>query len=109
MRDLYTTAKNIISSEDNKSRSLSQESTLLSIAKRREILAERIKCGVSGASLMKDLVDPKTIPRIEMALRKMDSHVVLTEGAKPYSNLRKQQLAMKFLDVCEKPQNYSYY
>jgi hypothetical protein len=39
---------------------------------------------------MKDLVDPKTIPRIEMALRKMDSHVVLTEGAKPYSNLRKQ-------------------
>ena len=83
---------------------------LRSMHDRRRMLRDRIQGGVDDKSLiMKGIVDPLTIPRIETALNQIEDFAVLTEGAKPQTELDKSRIAMKFLDLCEKPETFKFY
>ena len=104
MRDLFNTNDKV-----NKLAKF-KPPNLRSMYDRRKMLRDRIQGGVDDQSLiMKGIVDPLTIPRIETALNQIEDFAVLTEGAKPQTELDKSRIAMKFLDLCEKPETFKFY
>jgi hypothetical protein len=76
---------------------------------RRELLKFRLQIGKIDASIFKDIVDPMTIPRVENAIKNIDQQIILKEGGKYYDELCKSQMVLQFLDICERPDKYSYF
>ena len=104
MRDLYNTNDKVTKIGKFKAPHLQ------SLNDRRKMLRDRIQGGVDDPALiMKGVVDPLTIPRIEAALNQIEDFSILTEGAKPQTELEKSRIAMKFLDLCEKPETFKFY
>ena len=76
---------------------------------RRSLLLDRMKQGVTNPEvLFKDLADPQMITRISQGVSAVEQFQVLTPGVRPFTELRKQQLALKYLDFCEKRDKYAY-
>ena len=68
-----------------------------------------MKQGVTNPQvLFKDLADPKMIARISQGVSAVEQFQVLTPGVRPFTELRKQQLALKYLDFCEKRDKFEY-
>ena len=54
------------------------------------------------------MADPQMITRISQGVSAVESYQVLTPGVRPFTELRKQQLALKYLDFCERRDKYAY-
>lgn len=83
---------------------------LKSMQERRELLQNRLKFGgVDQSTLMEGVINPMTIPRVVASLKQIEDYIILTDKAKPYTELTRSRMAIKFLDVCEKPDKFNFY
>ena len=50
-----------------------------------------------------------TVPRIEVALNEMDDFAIINQGAKPQTQYERSRIAVKFLNLCDRPKKYGFY
>lgn len=60
-------------------------------------------------NIAEDLINPLMIPRIRLAFYKINGDQYLNEGSKPTTELRKSQIAMRFLKICDNPREWQFY